>query len=361
MKNLLSVLVVLLIGINSSSILGNNIIQGKVISEDGDPIAGVQVTDGYNFVQTKADGTYALEIFPEAAFVYITTPPGYEAPEKKGVVKFYYPLNASDQNKRTYDFVLKKIEDDYEHTFIALADVQVFRDEEFPMLNEAVKDIQKHIDSYSLKEPLHLMDLGDLVFDRMDFFPEYIASLEKTGKPVFRVVGNHDINLNNRSNAETTRSYKKYFGPDYYAFNRGEIHYVVLNDVFYLGREYFYMGYLTEQQLSWLEKDLEYVEPGSTVVVAVHIPTTRRNEKEEGFRYDRISSSLVNNNALWKILSDYNVHLLSGHTHTSSRFRIADNIVEHNIAAVSGSWWQSDICPDGPHRGTWFFMLQEIN
>jgi hypothetical protein len=46
-----------------------------------------------------------------------------------------------------------------------------------------------------------------------------------------------------------------------------------------------YVGYLTENQLHWLEQDLASVPKGSTVVVSLHIPTNtghaRRNKLKE--------------------------------------------------------------------------------
>ena len=49
------------------------------------------------------------------------------------------------------------------------------------------------------------------------------------------------------------------------------MHYVVLDDIFFIAKSYLYVGYLTEQQLQWLEQDLKQVTPGSTVVVATHL------------------------------------------------------------------------------------------
>lgn len=49
----------------------------------------------------------------------------------------------------------------------------------------------------------------------------------------------------------------------------GSVHYIVLNNVFYLGRDYFYMGYI---MFIWLEQDLAHVPEGSALFVAMHIP-----------------------------------------------------------------------------------------
>ena len=57
---------------------------------------------------------------------------------------------------------------------------------------------------------------------------------------------------------------------------------------------YLYVGYLTEQQLQWLEQDLKQVTPGSTVVVAMHIPTYSREARRK--EWGKESTMKVMNN-----------------------------------------------------------------
>ena len=76
-----------------------------------------------------------------------------------------------------------------------------------------------------------------------------IDAIAETEIPFFYVIGNHDLDLNVRSNEHARITYKSYYGPTYYSFNRGDIHYVVLDDIFFIAKSYLYVGYLTEQQL----------------------------------------------------------------------------------------------------------------
>ena len=131
----------------------------------------------------------------------------------------------------------------------------------------------------------------------------------------------------------------------------------MLNDNFYIGRDYFYIGYLDEKQMAWLEKDLSYVEEGSTVVVTLHIPTTCSKSDREQFKYDNIAGVMTNAKALHKMLEPYKAHILSGHTHTTSNQIISDNLYEHVIPALSGAWWQGPLCTDGTPRGYGIFEV----
>jgi hypothetical protein len=112
------------------------------------------------------------------------------------------------------------------------------------------------------------------------------------------------MDIDARSDEASSSTFKQQFGPTYYSFNRGEIHYVVMDDVFFVGAAKKYIGYLTENQLRWLEQDLALIKPGSTVVVNVHIPTNtgaaRRNGKEE-----EMGGTVANRKQLYKMLAPF--------------------------------------------------------
>jgi hypothetical protein len=124
---------------------------------------------------------------------------------------------------------------------------------------------------------------------------------------------------------------------------------VVLDDVFFIGTAKKYIGYITETQLRWLEKDLQLVKPGSTVVVSLHIPTNtgavKRNKIVEEF-----GGTVSNRKQLYKLLAPYKVHIMSGHTHFSESWE-EGNIMEHNHGTVCGAWWTGPICGDGTPAG----------
>ena len=320
-------------------------------------LEGVAVTDGLNITSTDKNGYYELICDNEAQFVYISTPSGYAAPVESGVIRFFHHLENNNQNMKK-DFRLTKTADERNHAFVVVSDIQILRDVEFPMLKESINDIKNQLETYPQDLQFHVLDCGDLVFDRLDFYPEYISSFSDLNLPIYRILGNHDMDFHGRSHESSMKTFNKTFGPDYYSFNRGEVHYVVLNDVFFLGREYFYMGYITERQLEWLSRDLSYVKPGTPVVVALHIPTTYPGENFNSLNYYKLSLSLVNNSALYNILKPYNTHIVSGHNHTSASYIINENLMEHNIPAISGSWWQTDICPDGTPAGYVIFDVK---
>jgi 3',5'-cyclic AMP phosphodiesterase CpdA len=152
-------------------------------------------------------------------------------------------------------------------------------------------------------------------------------------------------------------NYEDMFGPCWYSFNVGKVHYIVLNDNFFLGRDWYYIGYLDERQLAWLEKDLSYVPKGSKVVVSMHIPTTLDKSDRDAFSYDVIVDNLCNKTALYDMLKPYETLILSGHMHTADYEQIAPNITEINVAGLCGAWWCGEVCIDGSPAGFKHFNI----
>jgi 3',5'-cyclic AMP phosphodiesterase CpdA len=109
----------------------------------------------------------------------------------------------------------------------------------------------------------------------------------------------------------------------------------VLDDVRYLGKDREYDGYISEEQLEWLQKDLSFVPNDSLVIVCLHIP---------------VHNEVKNNDALYAVLKGRNVHIMSGHTHYH-RNVIKNDIFEHNHGTVCGAWWTGPICGDGTPSG----------
>ena len=230
--------------------------------------------------------------------------------------------------------------------------------EEFALLEEVANDVNKTIASFAPEVPIHAISAGDNVFDRLHFFDKYKQVISNIKVPFYQVIGNHDMDYNNRSDAYSAKSFMEAFGPTHFSYNVGKVHYVVLKNVFYYGFSYRYIGYIDENQLQWLEKDLKQIEPGSTVIVTLHIPTIYgENEKPSSFASE-MSNSLLNRQALYKILSDFNVHILAGHSHTQWFTQAAPNIAEHVHAAASGAWWQGEVCTDGSPKG---YTVYEVN
>lgn len=329
------------------------------VRSNGKGLANVAVTDGFQVTLTDAKGNYKITSHAKAEFVYISIPRGYAIPHTRGIPSFFRKITPVKGSFKA-DFELEKLStDDTKHTFIVWADPQIQNAEDAALLHaHSVPDTLALVQSYGKNALIHGFGCGDLVWDRLEMYNEYKAAIEKTTIPFFQVIGNHDMDLDARTDDHSTRTFKDHFGPSYYSFNRGDIHYVVLDDVFFLGTAKKYIGYISEQQFAWLEQDLAHVKPGSTVVIAVHIPVQTGVKKREKLKEDPLGNVVANRDALYRLLKPFKVHIMSGHTHVNENVFEGDNIIEHVHGTLCGAWWTGPICYDGTPNG---YGVYEVN
>jgi 3',5'-cyclic AMP phosphodiesterase CpdA len=322
-------------------------VRGRVRS-DGRGIARVAVTDGLSVVDTAADGTFELVSSTRAEFVSVSLPSGYAIPRNPtGTARLYQPLAPSgDEAEVVYDLTRLDASDE-RHAFHLLADVQTEDQQEMDWFHaQSVPDVQATIRELGDVNSFGIA-CGDIMYDNLELYPQYEDGVRRMGIPFFQVLGNHDVNPELTDRA-SSRTFTRHFGPRYYSFNRGAVHYVVLDDVFWYGDGY--IGYLDADQLAWLEADLQRVERGSTVIVALHIPVLGSRHVRVNARRPEISISVTNRDLLYRLLDPFRAHVLSGHTHESEHV-FEHGVHEHVNGAVCGTWWSGPICGDGTPSG----------
>lgn len=340
----------LVISITVSAELPAKDIKGSVKTTDGKGVAGVVVSDGLNTTTTDKKGKFRMETDNDSRFVFISTPSGYVSSTKRGDETSYFK-EIQVSGDESYDFMLEKnAQDDTKHNIIVIADPQISERDELPELCKHSADIAaysgKMDDDYTFG-----ICLGDIVGWDHSIYPEYNAIMADSGVEFRNVIGNHDMTNWGRSYETSLKNWEDMYGPAWYSFNVGDIHYVVLNDNFYVGRDYFYIGYLDERQLAWLEKDLSYIPEGASIIVNLHIPTSLGKEDRDNFRYDIIADNLCNKTALYSMLAPYNTLILSGHMHTANNQIIGERIMEQNISGMCGAWYCGEVCIDGSPAG----------
>jgi len=320
-----------------------NTIRGKVMF-NGEPLSNVVVTDCYSVVATNANGVYQITPHQDAEFITVSTPSGYHFVHDEYIVRQYKYIAEMEQNKM-FDFeLIPLLQSDTKHQFVIWADPQVKNNSDVHLLmSESVPDMQKMLKSLPGETLIHGICVGDIVWDNHELFPDYQKAVKHCSIPFFQTKGNHDMDYNLGGNETSDITFKKKFGPTHYSFNRGKVHYVVLDDVFYLGKEREYKGHITEQQLNWLQKDLAFVSKEMMLIVCTHIP---------------VHDSVDNRDELYALLKPFaNCHIMSGHTHYN-RNVIRNGIFEHNHGTVCGAWWTGPICEDGTPNG---YAVYDVN
>lgn len=316
----------------------------------GIPKKGVAVTDGQTVVTTAADGTYELISDTSSPFVSLSLPSGVRIPvSPRGSSAAFRPLmpDASGEMEAAWDLEALPGGDE-QHAFFLLADPQTMdMDDIRAFQSTTVPDIRASVQRLD-GVPVFGVGCGDLMFDHLELFPEYEAGIAATGVPFFQVLGNHDVDRNAKTDELSTATFMRTFGPTSYSFNRGAVHYVVMDDVMWIGDGY--IGYLTQRQLDWLRADLALIEAGRPVIVFMHIPPwCTQHIRTNGKRPDR-SMVVANRELLMQILAPYRAHCVVGHMHETEHI-YEGNVHIHVCGAVCGAWWSGPICGDGTPNG----------
>ena len=354
-------------------------VSGRVTC-DGIGVEGVAVSDGYEVVFTDADGHYAMTSAKKNGYVFYTLPRGYEPLLQDGFMpQFWAKLDEPDTSvSEVHDFALRRVDND-KHIMIFGADTHLAR-------RYSARAFFKKGFLASLKDeatqagdvPIYSVILGDLTWDvfwtQNNYnLHDYMADLKSWDYPIplWPVIGNHDhdpsIPAGSDTDFEAAGEWRDIVCPNYYSFNLGKIHYIVLDDINYLneavpGEHYSdgvagsrnYRGVVSDEQIAWLRKDLAVVDLNTPIVLCLHIPAWGITT---GFNY---YARLDNSYALCTLLNNYSkVHIVSGHTHGNycAHPYYYPNITEHNLAAACGTLWQSasltghNVCHDGSPAG----------
>lgn len=223
---------------------------GKVTeSAGGNPVSGVMVTDGRNVVKTDENGCFTLKGYRKTRFIAITTPSGYTCEN------FYIPASKDTEE---YDFVLTRDERTAaeDHSFIQISDTEIGENgagQWLEYLKEAVEE----------EEPAFLIHTGDICYEAGLKRHKTDMNTETMGVPVYYVIGNHDY-VDGKYGEEL---YESIYGPVWYSFNVGNVHYVVTP--FQKGADYS-SGYGKNDRWKWLENDLANIDPDMEVVIFNH-------------------------------------------------------------------------------------------
>ena len=324
-------------------------VKGKVTCGE-DNLSKVLVTDGYTFTKTKKNGEFKMELADSAKFVYIITPSGYAADWSSGAPQFYHKID----DRESYTFDLKKTGDpSVQYNIVAVADPQPSKEEHCDEFDGApLDDICQTISQ--LEGPSVGLVLGDVCFNRYHLMERWKQSIVRAGIPFYAVPGNHDHVHEIDTDRKSTEVYTEYFGPENYAFFIGNDLVIMLDNIIHglRGRHKYTEGY-SEEQIAWVKALLKNVPSKMGIYVGQHSPTNGRAYLSGGSETDFI----LNGKAFLGLLEGRKVTIISGHNHVNMNFRYSENVVEHNVAAICGTWWDAYHCKDGTPRGYKVFTV----
>lgn len=318
--------------------------------------ADVKVSNGRDVVLTDARGRYRIAL-REGDTLFVIKPAGYRFPTGANGLpafwKHHFPKGSrrlrygriSPSDARHAQFALRpdSSQEGSPFSVLVISDPQMKNSRELDYYARAIVEPARRHQGLVLG-----MTLGDLVDDALDLHPRFIEANRVLGLPWLHAPGNHDIDFDVETDAESLLNYRRSFGPDTVAWERPGHAFIALDDVIYLpGQKPAYVGGLREDQFAFLEHYLATLSDDTRVVLSFHIPLF--DDPGETFRHaDRAR--------LFALLQRFRDPLiLSGHTHAQrhhvhgpeSGWTGAEPLHEYNVGAACGGYWSGLRGPDG--------------
>lgn len=354
MKRLLILVFIISVSILTGDALYARKVKG-IVTCGNERLSNVIVTDGYGFTKTGRNGEFKMQLADSAKFVYIVTPSGYAADWSSGAPQFYHKIDG----RSTYTFDLIKTGDpSARYNLVAVADPQPSKPEHCDEFDGApLEDICKTV--AELEGVSVGLVLGDICFNKYHLMDRWKKSIVRAKIPFYAVPGNHDHNHKTDTDRESINLYAERFGPENYAFFIGKDIVIMLDNIIHgmpKGKHKYTEGY-SEEQLRWLKSLMKNVPADADIYVGQHSPTNGRTYLSGGKETDLIH----NGREFLNILKDHNVTIISGHNHINMNFTYSPEVVEHNVAAICGTWWDAYHCKDGTPRGYKVYTLKDGN
>ena len=334
---------------------------------DDPGVPNVLVSNGRDVALTDAQGRYTLPL-PDEAAIFVVKPAGFMPPvdpvtQLPRFYRLHQPngspasLNLSFEGVEptaplpaSLDFALRRQDEPRKFEVVLFTDPQPESETEVDFIREDV------IEALAGTPAKFGLTAGDVMFDDLSLYERYNRIIGAIGLPWWNIGGNHDLNFEAPDRRYSRETFKRVFGPNYYAFYYAEALFLMLDDVDYLGADKAkprmagkYEGRLDAPQLEFVKNILAQTPQDKLIVMVLHIPL--RNYLD-----DDAANNLTNRNEFFALFEGRRFTVsFSGHTHTTEHhyFDAADGWPgaaphhHHVMTAVSGSWWS------GPydHRG----------
>lgn len=288
-------------------------------------VSGMLVSDGDTVIACKKDGTYKLKT-RRGNSIFPILPAGYDMPSQVPNSSFVNVPTQRSEAKLTIDFAVIADEMGLKQDFTlnAVGDVQVRDLHEMEYASRSIFTELAEAGSNTFN-----LWLGDLCFDNLAMLPILKSMMDFLPSKSWTIMGNHDRDYVEPL-SEQNNTYNGIFGATDYSFNRGNVHFIVLNTIIGTNKKKYKEG-LRPQQLRFIKNDLVHVPADKQIVLVQHAPISGLDEGLEG---------------LLEVLEGRgHVLAIAGHWHKAIRHFIqGKGVTIHEVTAGStcGYWWRGE-------------------
>tara|TARA_R110002049_G_scaffold50370_3_gene143060 strand:- start:96681 stop:98318 length:1638 start_codon:yes stop_codon:yes gene_type:complete len=322
---------------------------GNKKHDKGEPgIANVRVSNGRDIVSTDDQGHYEIDVDNDD-IVFVIKPRDWVTPVNDDQLpQFFYihKPNGSPANTQfagvaptgplpeSINFPLRRRVEPDKFKAILFGDPQ-------PRNLTEVEYVAHDVVEQIVREDAHGasfgVTLGDIAFDDLSVMEPQNQAIALIGIPWYNVIGNHDLNREALHDEQSDETFERIYGPAYYSFDFGPTHFLVLDDVTWVGaqggQKARFHGGLGERQMQFIRDDLAAIPEDQLVVLLMHVPLVDVKDRHELYRLIEHRPATVS---------------ISAHTHYMEHRFIGPEDgwrgkqKHHHIVNVTvcGSWWR---------------------
>ena len=221
--------------------------QGKVTRKSNkEPMMNVPVSDGKNTVFTDENGEYCLPGWERTHVLHV------------GVLTYGHDdwfINIHRHTDESFDFCIDPVETGKDFCFLHCSDTEIIGRGNINWIQFMRETVQK-------EQAAFFIHTGDICHADGLARHYLLMNRETVWCPVRYVIGNHDFVGKNYGE----EMYEQYYGPSWYSFDCGDIHFVALS----LMKGEKKSGYQELDQWLWLSEDLKQCAAGKKVIVLCH-------------------------------------------------------------------------------------------
>jgi hypothetical protein len=320
-------------------------INGNARHDAGEPgLPNIRVSNGQQVVKTDNAGRYTLPADDDTPLFVIKPRDWMTRVDALNIPRFYYLHKPAGSPRLKYsaveptgplpasiDFPLYQRPEPDRFKVLLFGDSQPYSIQEVDYFAHDV------IEQVIGTDAAFGMSLGDLVGDNLDLHNPLNLAQAHIGIPMYNVIGNHDMDYAARDDRHSDDHHERVYGPPYFSFDYGPVHFIVLDSIIWYGaegdRKGHYKGGLGQEQLTFLENDLAYVDKDQLVVVTMHIPMIEFIDREQLYALLAKHRHTVSFSAHWHVHRHFFLDADDGwpgekpHHHTT-------------LVTTCGSWWR---------------------
>lgn len=270
----------------------------------------ILISNGDTIIKTDKNGYYQLKS-SENDIIFPILPSKYKlAPQ--GIESRHFHITSTSQ-KSTHNFAFLPSTESNKLKVAIVGDVQVKNMDELYYAQTTI--FSELADNKAIDFAVFM---GDLSNDNDTILLKMRDCIERLPFSSWNVIGNHDLN---KTKPRTSSLFKNLFGTDIFAFFKGEVCFIAINNVENN------KGAISASQLRFIRNLISYLPNTITPIICQHIPLYSTSNRAE----------------LLQVIGERKCLILSAHSHNVSRHFWNEWVHEWVVGASCGSWWTGEV------------------